>query len=71
MTASTYVTIWCDCQGCDSHPDHPCGLWCEPGSEEPTAARSRRRARRAGWRTAQPGGKDFCPRCLPRPYRRS
>ena len=56
MTASAYVTVWCD--------NLTNGLRCHRflETEYRTAARARKKARGEGWKTALPGGRDLCPR---------
>ncbi|GAA2360948.1 hypothetical protein Cme02nite_38390 [Catellatospora methionotrophica] len=55
MSVSTIRTIHCD----------RCAKWTD-GNLDPTATATqiRRKAKRNGWRVAQPGGEDTCPDCV-------
>lgn len=59
MTASRYVTIWCDERDWSSLDNPGCGKFI--GEGEHTAADARRVARHYGWQVGLPGGIDYCP----------
>lgn len=58
VTASNYVTLWCD-QGPTDDDPYPCLEWY--GGHTATAKDTRRDARVHGWAVALPGGRDLCP----------
>lgn len=55
MTASRYVTVWCD------GPD--CVQWCTATGSQHTAVDARKAAAAVGWSVQRPGGRDLCPDC--------
>lgn len=60
MTATPYITLWCDDGDDDETGTHRCSTFRE--GNDSRAAHVRAEARAEGWEVGLPGGRDLCPR---------